>query len=108
MMNLTDLHTVLVATGLPVAYGYFPDDEKVSPPCITYEVAFTQNFGADNKVYSPFTNVDIFLFQRVKGDAESRLEAQLDANSIFWNKTETWEQDEKVYQIVYEVKINGS
>lgn len=106
-MTLSELNTILNQTGLPVAYTYFPDDEQVKPPCITYEVAYSQNFGADNKVYSPFTNVDVFLYQKTKGAAEAALEDVLDAAEIFWDKTETYLNDEKVYQTIYEVKING-
>ena len=106
-MTLTDLYNILTSTGLPVAYQAFKAEEGIKPPCITYEVAFSQNFGADNHVYSPFTRVDIFLFEAVKDGSEDLLEDALDANLIFWDKTETWENDEKVYQIIYEVTING-
>ena len=106
-MTLIELHNVLKETGLPVAYGYFPDDERVKPPCITYEEAYSSNFGADNYVYSPFTNVDIFLFLRQKGPEEQTLERVLNEHRIYWEKTETWENDEKVYQILYEVRINA-
>ena len=106
-MTLTDLYNILTSTGLPVAYQAFKPEENVKPPCITYEAAFSQNFGADNRVYSPFTNVDIFLFEKTKDGSEAILENVLNMNMIFWNKTETWENDEKVYQIIYEVKING-
>lgn len=106
-MTLTDLYNILTSTGLPVAYQAFKPEENVKPPCITYEAAFSQNFGADNRVYSPFTNVDIFLFEKTKDGSEAILENVLNANMIFWDKTETYENDEKVYQIIYEVKING-
>lgn len=106
-MNLTELYDVLTSTELPVAYRAFRDDENVGPPCITYEVAFSQNFGADNQVYSPFTVVDIFLFQKTKGPAETTLENVLNANKIFWDKTETFNKDEEVFQTIYEVKINA-
>ena len=106
-MTLTDLYNILTSTGLPVAYQAFKPEENVKPPCITYEAAFSQNFGADNRVYSPFTNVDIFLFEKTKDGSEAILENVLNENMIFWDKTETWENDEKVYQIIYEVKING-
>lgn len=106
-MTLTDLYNILTSTGLPVAYQAFKPEENVKPPCITYEAAFSQNFGADNRVYSPFTNVDIFLFEKTKDGSEAILEDVLNANMIFWDKTETYENDEKVYQIIYEVKING-
>ena len=108
-MTLSALYTILSATGYPVAYSFFPDDERVSPPCITYEVAFSDNFGADNHVFSPFNVVDIFLFTKIKDEtAEGKVEKALDDNYIFWDKTETYNNDEKVYQIIYEVKINAS
>lgn len=105
-MTLNDLYDILKTTELPVAYNFFPDDEKVAPPCITYAAAYSENFGADNKVYSPITAVDVFLFERTMG-TESVLEDVLDNAGIYWEKTITWENDEKVYQIIYEVKING-
>jgi len=106
-MTLTELYNILCTTKFPVAYCAFPDDERIGPPCITYEVAYSSNFGADNHVYSPFTNVDIFLWERTKDGSEAVLEKALDDNLIFWDKTETYMNDEKVYQIIYEVKING-
>lgn len=106
-MTLTDLYNILCETHLPVAYQAFKPEENVKPPCITYEAAFSQNFGADNRVYSPFTNVDIFLFEKTKDGSETILEEVLNANMIFWDKTETYENDEKIYQIIYEVRING-
>ena len=106
-MTLKDLYDILCETHLPVAYQAFKPEENVKPPCITYEAAFSSNFGADNYVYSPFTHVDIFLFDTLKDGSEGILEEVLDNHKIFWDKTETWENDEKVYQIIYEVTING-
>ena len=51
--------------------------------------------------------MDLFLFEKTKDGSEAILENVLNANMIFWDKTETYENDEKVYQIIYEVKING-
>lgn len=106
-MTLDQLYIVLTLTGLPVAYSAFKDDERIGPPCITYETAYSQNFGADNKVFSPFLVVDVFLFVRTKDGSEELLEEAFEANNIYWDKTETCENEEKVYQILYEVKING-
>lgn len=106
-MNLTDLYKVLVQTELPVSYNSFADDEKKIPPYIAYQVAYTENFGADNRVYSPFTVVDVSLYQKIKTGAEATVEDVLDKAGIFWDKTETYLDGEKVYQTIYEVKING-
>lgn len=102
-MTLTDLYNLLLTTGMPVAYDHFPDQELVVPPCITYNVAFTHNFGADNKVFSPFTRVDIHLYEKFKDGSEELVEEAL--QDIFWDKTETYESGEKVYHITYEVNL---
>ena len=106
-MTLAELYTTLLTTNLPVAYDHFPEKENVKPPCIVYNVAFTTNFAGDNKVFSPFTHIDIHLYQTEKGDAETTLESVLDGVPLFWDKTETWENDEKVFHTIYEVIING-
>ena len=107
-MTLAELNNILKQTQLPVAYDHFPESENVKPPCIVYNVAFTSNFGADNRVFSPFTHVDIHLYEYLKNEAESLLETVLNEASIFWDKTETWENEEKAYHIIYEVTINGN
>ena len=105
-MTLTDLYDILCETHLPVAYQAFKPEENIKPPCITYAEAFSVNFGADNKMYSPFTRIDIFYWDQLMGN-ESVLENVLNAHDIFWDKTVTWMNEEKVYQIIYEVTINA-
>lgn len=106
-MTLPELYEILSETELPVSYGSFPDDKRPHPPYIVYVLAYSNNFGADNKVFSPFSVVDISLYQKIKGSAEEAVETVLDANNIFWDKTEIYLDAEKVYQTIYEVNING-
>lgn len=105
-MTLTDLYNILCETLLPVAYQGFKPEENIKLPCITYAEAFSANFGADNFVYSPFTRIDIFFWEETMG-AESILEDVLQSHQIYWEKTITWMNDEKCYQIIYEVTINA-
>ena len=108
MKTLDGLYTILTSTNLPVAYGFFPEGESVSLPCITYQVAYSGNFGAENRVYEKIENVDIFLFTQTKDPTtEATLEAALDAADIFWQVTETYLSDQKCIQRIYEVQTNG-
>lgn len=108
MTDLTGLKTILTGTGLPVAYGFFPEEANISPPCITYQIAYSSNTSADNKTYHKVQNVDIFLFTKTKDTAsEALLESALDSASIPYQTTETYLSDEAVYQIIYEIKIQG-
>lgn len=114
MKTLNELYTVLAGTHLPVAYGFFKDEEEVeegegvSLPCITYQVAYSGNFGAENRVYEKIENVDIFLFTKTKDPAtEYILESALDAADIFWQVTETYLSTQKCIQRIYEVQTYG-
>lgn len=105
-MTLSELNTVLLSTGLPVAYGYFPEETAPAPPCITYEVAYSNNFGADDKVYQKINHIDIFLYTKLKDEvSEGKVETALDGASLFYEKTESFLSSEQCYQIIYEVEI---
>lgn len=105
-MTLTQLQQALKTTGLPVAYGYFDKADDPQLPCITFELAYTSNFLADRIVYHEIQNVDIFLYTTYKDEAaEALVQNALNDAQIFWDKTETYLPEQKVYQILYEVKI---
>lgn len=105
-MTLDELYTVLASTGLPVAYNAFASPQAL--PCIAYSFAFSDNFGADGKVYKKTNRVDINLYT-VKKDTvnEALLEQKLDGAGLFYNKSEYYLDGEKAYQISYEVNIDG-
>ena len=55
-MKLSELKTILEATGFPVAYSHFAETENEplpQSPFIVYLAVFSSNFLADNKVYNP-------------------------------------------------------
>lgn len=108
MTTLSELYDVLKSTNLPVAYGFFPEEEKVPLPCITYQVAYSGNFAAENRVYEKIENVDIFLFTKTKDPSiEATLESALVGADIFWDVTETYLSDQKAIQRIYEVQTHG-
>jgi len=105
-MSLSDLYTTLQTTGVPVAYEAFPNNQAL--PCITYNVAYSNNFGADSMVYKKILHIDIFLYTATKDTAKEKLvEDALDGVSLFYNKTESYIYEEKAFQIIYEVEIDG-
>ena len=40
-------------------------------------------------------------------DLESRVEGVLDGHEIFYNKSETWIQSEKLYEVMYSFEMEG-
>lgn len=108
-MTLAELNNILKATGYPVAYSHFTGTTTNpihDPPYITYLVAYSSNFIADNKVYQKINNAQIELYT-IKKDltAESTLETILDDNEIPYQTTETYIESEGLFQKIYEVRL---
>lgn len=103
-MNLENIYKILKATGYPVAYSHFND--SVKPPFITYLVAYSENFNADNQVYKRIDNINIELYTKSKDlEAEKKLENLLNENELLWDVNENWIESEKVYQRIYEINL---
>lgn len=103
-MTLIELKRILDATGYHVAYSHFNKQTKL--PYITYLATYSSNVHADNKVYKKINNVDIELYNKIKDmQVEQTLEDLLDENELPYNKVETYIESEKVFQIIYEVRL---
>lgn len=105
-MSLEDLYKILKETGYPVAYSHFDEEgEPPTLPFITY-LDSSDNFGADNTVYHEITDVTIELYTKSKDlEAENKLQGLFNSNDLFWNKTINWIDSEKVFQIIYEIRL---
>lgn len=101
-MTLAELKTILAATGIPVAYRFF--GERQAPPFLCYYLYNTENVGADGGVYYEVSNVRIELYTELKNqELEKVVEAAL--TGFFYNKSETYINSEKIYQIIYEIEV---
>ena len=99
---MDNLLSMLETTGLPVAYHHFNSPPK--PPYIVYLFNDSNNFGADNKVYIKANNYQIELYSAIKDLASEKLiEDLFDENEIYYDKTETFIDKEKLYQVLYEI-----
>lgn len=103
-MTLAKLYNILKATGYPVAYSHFT--EAQTPPFITYTVAYSSNFIADNEIYQEIDNVQIELYTKKKDlIAESKVKEVLKANKIPYQTIETYIESEQLFQKIYEVRL---
>lgn len=103
-MTLQDIRKLLEAAGMPVAYDHFPADEPQELPFICYLEAGTNNFAADGAAHAIVRRIHAELYTTDKDPAaEERLEAAL--SGIFWNKSETYLDAERMYMIVYEMEV---
>jgi len=107
-MSLTqaELYQALKSLGMPVAYGSFTS--PVSPPFITYQFAYSNDFMADNVNYFEISNFQVELYTSKKDlSAEQKVQDKLKELGLTYSKLETFLEEEKLYQVIYEVQLVG-
>ena len=93
---------ILQEMQIPFAYHHFAEGEAVNPPFICYLLPGSNNFSADGKVYFKINEVRIELYTDLKDLAvEQQVEDVLDEHEIFYNKSETWIESERLYEVLY-------
>ena len=102
------LLSVLDSIGIPYAYDHFTEGESPEPPFLCYLLLGSSNFSADGKVYHRISEVRLEMYTDFKDLAsEQKIEDALDAAEIFYNKTETWIDSEKLYEVLYSFDMEG-
>ena len=105
-MTHSKIMELLDETGIPYAYDHFKEGESPDPPFITFRYPGSNNFGADGIVWRKIQELNIELYTNSKRpDIEEQLEAVLDENELFYDKSETWIDSEKLYEVLYELEV---
>ena len=103
-MTLNELSQLLETLNIPVFYSH--TNSKVKAPYLVYYEIGSQNFKADNKVYVKFKRIQIELYTSKKNTAlENQLETLLDDHSLSYDPDYFYLEGEKVFQVMYEIKI---
>lgn len=107
-MTIENLVEMLQELKIPFAYDHFAEGESPEPPFICYLIPGSDNFAADGRVYFKLNEVRIEMYTDFKDiSLESRVEDVLDRHEIFYNKSETWIQSEKLYEVMYSFEMEG-
>lgn len=105
-MSYEEIVEMLERMNLPLSYHHFAEGESPEPPFLIYLSPGSDNFGADGKVYFKAKELDIELYtDKKEPELEEKLEELLDAAGIFYNKTESFIQEEKLYEVLYETEV---
>lgn len=97
MISLSDIKTAFAA--YTYYYGVAPVGTKL--PYIVARGVESDNFAADSSVYQTKANMSLDCYFNKKDEsAEAAIEAILDKLGVFWNKTESFD-DETFYLINY-------
>lgn len=99
---MEELLQMLNEIQFPFAYHHFAEGESPEPPFICYLLLGSDNFSADGGVYYKINEVHIELYTDLKDLAvEQKVEDVLDGHGIYYNKSETWIESEKLYEVLY-------
>jgi len=99
MMNLKEF---LETIELPVVYHHWNKPPKL--PYIVYLFTDSDNFGADDRVYSKADNYNVELYSDIKDPVTEKLiEDLFDEYDIYYEKSEVWIESEKMYEVIYEI-----
>lgn len=103
-MTLQELKQRCEKSGFKYAYGRFK--RATNPPHLVAISADTDNFMADDKVYSKNTPIKLdYTYLEKDLDMENKIENEI-LGDIAWNKTEeTYLSDENVWQVSYFFEI---
>lgn len=93
---------------LPFAYDHFADGESPEPPFLVFLYPRSNNFSADGRVYYKINQLNIELYTDLKNvELETKIETVLDEHGFFYDKSETWIDSEKLYEILYQFEMEG-
>jgi hypothetical protein len=91
-------------------YYQFADDSAPELPYLIFYYPSSNNDGADNVVWQKINRLNIELYTDNKEFLiENELETVLAEHGFFYEKSEQYIKDEKMYEVLYEMEvvING-
>lgn len=109
-MTYKEVTDLLIATGLPVTYLMWPEKEAPDLPYICYYYPSSNDESADNINWAHITALNVELYTRNKDfSIESQVESVLTASGFFFAKSESYLDNEHMYEVLYEMEvcING-
>lgn len=103
---MEELYALLQTTNIPVVYRAWTGQDVPPLPWLCYLETNSDNFGADNVVYSSAQEILVELYSAQKSpELEDRVEAVLTGAEIYWEKTETYIESQRCYQVAYDITV---
>ena len=100
---MDELVKIIEEMGSPFAYDHFAEGESPDPPFLCYLLPGSDNFAADGRVYYKMSEVRIELYTDFKDvSLEEKVTAVLDSHGIFYEQSEVWIEEEKLYEVAFE------
>lgn len=104
---MDELVKIIEEMGIPFAYDHFAEGESPDPPFLCYLLPGSDNFAADGRVYYKMSEVRIELYTDFKDvSLEEKVTAVLDSHGIFYEQSEVWIEEEKLYEVAFEFAMS--
>ena len=105
-MTYEQINEMMQEMELPFAYHHFSEGESPEPPFLLFLSPGENTFSADNSMYFSFKMLDIELYtDRKQPELEEQIEMVLSHHKIYYTKSETFIDSEKLYEILYEMEV---
>ncbi len=105
-MDHNEILAMLDEMDIPYAYDHFAEGESPQPPFICFLYPDVDMFSADNVVYFSSNVLNLELYTDYKSiDLEKRIEEILTEHELYYEKTETWIDSEKLYEVLYTMAV---
>lgn len=105
-MSITDLYAVMASSGLPITYYAWPPKEAPALPWVAIVEAGSDNFSADGIAFQEIKEISIELYTKAKSpETEALVQTALTSAGIFWQKEETYIEEEHCFLITYEIEV---
>lgn len=100
---MDELVKIIEEMEIPFAYDHFAEGKSPDPPFLCYLLPGSDNFAADGRVYYKMSEVRIELYTDFKDvSLEEKVTAVLDNHGIFYEQSEVWIEEEKLYEVAFE------
>lgn len=104
MTNLSKLKLKIEKCGIPFRYDHWKDTPKA--PYGVYICEDGNKFFADGKIWLKLTNVILSIYTEKKDrDAEKIIEKMLDELGLPWEKSETYIESERLFEVDYTCEV---
>lgn len=101
---------MLKSIDLPITYYQWLEGDSDNPvpnlPYLIYYYPSGEGEGADNKSYAKIDKLNLELYTKNKDfDTEAKIEKVLNANDLYYSRSESYLSDEQMYEVLYEMEI---
>ena len=105
-MTFQEVSSMIGEFGIDYAYYQFAKGTDQATPFVCFFYSDNNDLLADDSNYQKIENLNIELYTDEKDfTLEAQVEAVLSDHGMVWSRSETYLDDEKMYEVIYEMDV---